>query len=314
MMRIPVSTLCVLGWLAIATTMGVAEPVSPPGSRISLEAPKGFAVATTFAGFLDEADNASILLVELPSVAFEQLRHGFTAEAVAKHGMRLLSQETIEGIPYEQVTVRAEQRVGTQIFDKWLMTVNGPDLVGMVTVSIRRPAPPHLSDAVIRATLASVRLSPTASIDPVAALPFTIDVPPLFKYRKPLAGRGLLVKETPPPPEGQLDDVGFVVTLAADGTIAPSDQQAFGEQQFLASKTITDKTILSTKPLQMPGMSGFEYIAKGKQLSGQPQRYLVVVLYPAGRPFLLMGMAPTERFDEALPEFRAMVATFRSKL
>ena len=301
------------GWL-FAGLAHAADPVTPPGSRIGLEPPKGFVVATTFTGFLDQPSNASILLAEFPPVAFPQFRNGFTAEAMAKHGMRLVSKEMIEGVPYEQITVRAEQRVGNQTVDKWLMVINGPDVVGMVTFSVARPAPPRLSDAVIRAALASARINAAASVDPIAALPFSIQPTARFTYRKPLAGRGLLLKETPPPPEGQLDDVGFIVSLAADTTIAPADQRTFGEQQFLVSKTITDKAILSSRPLATANTAGFEYLAEGKGASGRPLRYLVVALYPAGRPFVLLGMAPSERFDEALPEFRAMVESFRAKL
>ena len=110
-----------------------------------------------------------------------------------------------------------------------------------------------------------------------------------------------------------MDDVGFIVSLAADTTIASADQQRFGEQQFLVSKTITDKKILSSRPLTTANMAGFEYLAEGKGASGRPLRYLVVVLYPAGRPFVLLGIAPSERFEEALPEFRKMVESFRAK-
>ena len=89
-------------------------PIRSPhrGIPISLEPPKGFVVATTFTGFQDQPDNASILLVEFPRGAFSQFRNGLTADAMTKHGMRLLSNETIEGLPYEQITVRAEQRIG----------------------------------------------------------------------------------------------------------------------------------------------------------------------------------------------------------
>ncbi|MBR1247012.1 hypothetical protein JQ609_08715 [Bradyrhizobium sp. AUGA SZCCT0169] len=290
-----------------------ADPVTPPGSRISLAPPKGFVVATTFTGFQDQAHHASILMAEFPPVAFTQFRNGLTAEAMAKRGMRLLSTETIEGLPYEQITVRAEQRAGNQVFDKWLMVINGPDMTGMLTVSIAKPAPKQLSDAVIRTALASVRIHATASGDPIAALPFSIEPAARFAYRKPLAGRGLLLKETPPPPEGKLDDVGFIVSLATEATIAPSDQQRFGEQQFLSSRTITDQKILSTRPLTTSNMAGFEYLGEGKGAGGRPLRYLVVALYPWGRPFVLLGMAPPERFDEALPEFRAMVESFKAK-
>jgi hypothetical protein len=311
-MRHLACSLALAVWL-FASFANAADPVTPPGSRISLEPPKGFVVATTFTGFLDQPNNASILLAEFPPVAFPQFRNGFTAEAMAKHGMRLVSKEMIEGLPYEQIAVRAEQRVGAQTVDKWLMVINGPDVVGMVTVSVAKPAPPQLSDAAIRAVLASARINAAAAVDPIAALPFSIQPTARFTYRKPLAGRGLLLKETPPPPEGQLDDVGFIVSLAADTTIAAADQRGFGEQQFLASKTITDKKILSSRPLTTANAAGFEYLAEGKGASGRPLRYLVVALYPAGRPFVLLGIAPSERFDEALPEFRTMAESFRAK-
>ena len=305
--------LALAGWL-FAGLANAAEPITPPGSRISLEPPKGFVVATTFTGFLDQATSASILLAEFPPVAFTQFRNGLTADAMAKRGMRLLSTETIEGVPYEQITVRAEQHAGNQVFDKWLMVINGPDMTGMLTVTIAKPAPKQLSDAVIRAALASVRINATASGDPIAALPFSIEPTARFTYRKPLAGRGLLLKESPPPPKGKLDDVGFIVSLATETPIAPSDQQRFGEQQFLTSRTISDQKIISSKPLTTSNMAGFEYLAQGKGAGGRPFRYLVVALFPSGRPFVLLGMAPPEKFDEALPEFRAMVESFRAKL
>lgn len=290
-----------------------ADPITPPGSRISLAPPKGFIVATTFSGFQDPANQASILLAEFPPVAFTQFRTGLTAEAMAKRGMRLLSTETIAGVPYEQITVRAEQRAGNQVFDKWLMVINGPDMTGMLTVSIAKPAPKQLSDAVIRAALASVRINAAASSDPIAALPFSIEPTARFTYRKPLAGRGLLLKESPPPPEGKPDDIGFIVSLATEATIAPSDQQRFGEQQFLNSRTISEPKILSSKPLTTSNTAGFEYLGEGKGAGGRPLRYLIVTLFPSGRPFVLLGMAPPERFDEALPEFRAMVESFKAK-
>jgi hypothetical protein len=129
-----------------------------------------------------------------------------------------------------------------------------------------------------------------------------------------MSGRGLLLKETPPPPQGQLDDVSFAVMLVQEATVAAADRRQFGEQQFMIAKAISDKSIQSTKPLQISGMNGFEYLAEGKQVGGRPLRYLVVVLYPEGVPFLLLGSAPPERFDEALPDFRAMIASFRAKL
>jgi hypothetical protein len=80
-------------------------------------------------------------------------------------------------------------------------------------------------------------------------------------------------------------------------------------------RPITDQSVKSAKPLQVGGIAGFEYLAQGKSAkTGQPLRILLVVLYPAGRPFMLMGLAPPARFDEALPDFRAVIGSFRPKV
>ncbi len=300
--------------LFIVINPAAAERITPRGSHISLEPPAGYVQSSTFTGFMSPSGKVSIVLTELPSEAFAQIRGGFTAESMAQHGMRLLSAETIDGLPFEQTTVRAEQRNGGDLYDKWVMVFNGKTFTGMVSVSILRSTPPLVADGVVRAALASVRVSTEQAGDPIAALPFSVTPASRFHYRKTISGRGLLLKETPPPPEGKLDDVGFMVMLAQEAAVATVDQRQFGEQQFMISKAISDKSILSTKPVQISGMTGFEYLAEGKQGGNRPLRYLVVVLYPAGVPFLMIGSATPERFDEALPDFRAMVASFRSKL
>src|SRR5262249_28756972 len=161
---------------------------------------------------------------EMPPAAFEQIRQGFTAEAMALNGMRLVSAETIDGLPYDQTTVRAVQNNAGDLYDKWLMVFNAKTFTGMVSVSMPRATPPVIADSVIRTALASVRVSTEASVDPIAALPFSLTPAARFGYRTTLSGRSLILKETPPPPEGKLDDVGFLVALAGDTPIAASDQ------------------------------------------------------------------------------------------
>jgi hypothetical protein len=312
MIRTLLATLALV--CIIVGSAAAAERVTPRGSHISLTPPAGFVQSSSFTGFMSPSGKVSIVLTELRPEAFAQIRQGFSAEAMAQHGMRLLSAETIDGLPFEQTTVRAEQRSGGDLYDKWVMVFDGKTFTGMVSVSIFRSSPPLIADAVIRGALASVRISTEQAGDPIAALPFSMTPAVRFHHRSTISGRGLLLKETPPPPKGQLGDVAFMVILAQEAAVAAADQKQFGEQQFMIAKAISDKRILSTKPLQVSGMNGFEYLAEGKQTGGGPLRYLLVVLYPAGVPFLLLGSAPPERFDEALPDFRAMVASFRSKL
>lgn len=299
--------------LASSATTSAAGLITPKGSRIGIEPPPGFVASPTFSGFIDPSDKASITLTELPARGgLDEIRRGLSADAVAQHGMRLLSTEKLDKLPYDNLAARAEQPVGDEVYDKWLLFFDGKEFVGLVTVTTVKSS--RVTDAVVRTALESIRIGPGPSGDPIAALPFSIEPGSRFKYRLPVGGRSLMLKETPPPPQGQIDDVMFVTTLAGDTPIATADQRRFGEQQFLASRAISDKSIESAKPVEIAGAPGFEFLGQEKQASGRPRRYLIVVLYPAGRPVVMMGSAPAEQFDEVLPEFHTMAASYRSKL
>jgi hypothetical protein len=303
----------ILALLSTAIAAQAEDLVFPPGSRIGLAPPPGFSAARTFAGFQNAAANASILLAEFPAGKFDEIRRGINADALAQKGLRLVSTESIEGIAFETVAVRAEQHTGNMLFDKWMMFFDAKGLVGMVAVTIPKSSPPSLQDSLIRSALASVkvRLEP---VDAMAALPFTVESVARFKFRNPLAGRGLILKETPPPPEGRSDDVVFNIVLASDMPVAAADQKVFGAQQFLSMKSLSDQRIESAKPTEVAGIPGFEYLAQAKSATtGQPRRIIFVALYPAGRPFLLLGTAPPAKFDEVLPDFRAVIDSFRPK-
>ncbi|MGJ4997433.1 hypothetical protein ACQR0Z_23630 [Bradyrhizobium sp. HKCCYLS3077] len=304
-----------LAFIPILSTKSVAtEIVTPKGSRIGIELPAGFAASSSFTGFVAPAQKASIVMTEMPAGGLEQIRRGLSSGAMAQHGMRLLATEQIDKFPYDHLMARAEQPVGSEVYDKWLLFFDAKDFVGSVTVTVAKSPAAGLTDAAIRTALASVRIATAASVDPIAALPFSVQPTSRFKYRLPVSGRSLMLKESPPPPNGQIDDAVFITTLAGDAPVAPADQRQFGENQFLTSRAISDKSILSGKPVEVAGVAGFEFLGRGKQSGGQQRSYLIVVLYPGGRPVVMMGSALSERFDAIAPEFRTMVDSFRAKL
>ena len=49
------------------TFLLLAQPVTVPGTSVSLEPPEGMVPATRFAGFESKSEEASILLVEMPA-------------------------------------------------------------------------------------------------------------------------------------------------------------------------------------------------------------------------------------------------------
>jgi hypothetical protein len=69
-----------------------AEPVAIHGSRLALVPPDGFSLAKEFAGL--QGDKASVLVVELPASAYEQLATAISAGTMAKQVVEITSART----------------------------------------------------------------------------------------------------------------------------------------------------------------------------------------------------------------------------
>ena len=67
--------------------------VAIPGSRLALVPPDGFSLAKEFAGL--QGDKASVLVVELPASAYEQLATAISAGTMAKQGVEIASGEDL---------------------------------------------------------------------------------------------------------------------------------------------------------------------------------------------------------------------------
>ena len=86
------AALVALGLSLWASVGWAAEPVTIPGSRLALVPPEGFSLAKEFAGL--QGDKASVLVVELPASAYEQLATAISAGTVAKQGVEITSART----------------------------------------------------------------------------------------------------------------------------------------------------------------------------------------------------------------------------
>src|SRR5262245_4152074 len=71
------------------------DTVFPPGSRVGLVPPQGFATGKTFKGFADVEKNAMILITELPASAYERLEDHIAAEQLEKQGVTVEKREPI---------------------------------------------------------------------------------------------------------------------------------------------------------------------------------------------------------------------------
>ncbi|WP_284190156.1 hypothetical protein, partial [Vibrio penaeicida] len=62
------------------------ERVQIPGTSASMEQPNGFKLSDSFAGFINAKNNSSVVVMELPLEAFDQLSVLFSDLDMAKQG------------------------------------------------------------------------------------------------------------------------------------------------------------------------------------------------------------------------------------
>ena len=70
-----------------ARSAGPAVPVFPLGSHIGLVPPPGMVPSKTFAGFVDPANNAGIVMSVFPAGAYDDMEKTLTVDALKKAGI-----------------------------------------------------------------------------------------------------------------------------------------------------------------------------------------------------------------------------------
>ncbi|MCC6990445.1 MAG: hypothetical protein IT181_15670, partial [Acidobacteria bacterium] len=84
---------CTLLALLAAATPAQARQI--PGSRVVLDVPASFTAATRFSGYVDEPRGISIVVVEFPAVAYDEIAKGLTVEALAGQQMTHARRATL---------------------------------------------------------------------------------------------------------------------------------------------------------------------------------------------------------------------------
>lgn len=286
------------------------EAVAPPGSRLAIVPPEGFVPSDYFAGFENPKLGASILFGEMPPVAYEQLRGGFSAEAMAARGLTMQSFEAFDGTPFEGYLITAEQTAAGVLYRKWLVVIADPALTGMATFTVPEEAVAQLSEAKIRASALSLR-TVEASVDPVEALSFTPIETERFRIANAQAGNTVLYAETPAPTEGE--KVIFIISASFQHLPTASlwDYSDALIRSIEAVEVVgTDQEIL----VKVDGLSGYETVSRCQYRdSGQPCALFHIVALDEQRYFRFVGIVPGENVGGYLSEFRTLTAGFKRK-
>ncbi|WP_449254877.1 hypothetical protein [Bosea sp. (in: a-proteobacteria)] len=300
--------------LLAAAPAGAQERKPVAGTSVSLAAPKGFEPATGFAGLMNKATQASVLVVELPAEAHAQLSALFENAEAAKAGF---ARQNVTIAALDRVDVGGEKiplLTGSQIapnggaFDKWIALFKGEKTV-MLTVQAPKAA--KLAPATVKTMIASVSLGKEPSLDDkLAALPFAIKPAAPFRVIDTIGGSGALLtvgdRDTDPSGTQPL----MVVAYQTSAPVKPGQEEALSETLLKGTHNLENATIAERRHLPFAGGDGMLLRGSFKHPSGADKAFAqYLAIGPDGRFVRLIVMADESAMPQLQPAIDRTVAS-----
>jgi hypothetical protein len=306
--HVTVSALLASALLTWAAAAQAAEPTFPTGSRLGLVPPAGLTSPNGFRGFLDRDNNASILLIEMPSAAFPEIEKTMTAAALKKQGVVQEKRETIAIRNGKGFLIIGRQEAEGVKFRKWILVADVPQMTALVTAQIPDSAKGTYPDATVRTALASLITRETVPIDEqLGLLPYKLDDLAGFRVAKVFTPATALLTEGPKDDIDAVEQPHLVVAVQAGSAEQPSQREVVARNFFAAIPGFTDMRITGAEMLRLSGQQVHQIMADAKEAkSGKNVRIVQWVRFGTSASLHIVGIAPIDGWSDAFPRFRAV--------
>ena len=297
----------VLGQLEV--TSEITDDHSPiEGTKISMVAPEDFTKAVNFSGFQQDESGASIMVLDLPG-PFSEVSKGFTEEGLQSQGMTLNTIEELRfnGLPAFLLTVG--QNAYGNTYKKHILTfgtekesiiINGTFLAEMENLS--KPIKKSLLTTVYNADL---------EIDPFSTVDFEVVTEGTkLLFAKSMSGSLIFSVDGKIPSETE-DQSNFIISRAF------SEQIIINKKKFTQNRIeqlpIEIESIISTEPIEIDGLKGFEIIADAKdKTNGDRKIVYQAMIFKDKLYYIFVGSSEAD-FENNIAIFRKITETFRRK-
>lgn len=243
--------------LLACVRLASAEPVRIPGTTVSVEPPPGFNVSKRFSGLENPGTGSTLMIVELPAEAHEELAAIMSSlesarEAWAPRGISINDVTRVDAGGNEVPIAIGTQSVGPQTVTKYMALLGGDRTV---LVSINVSDPNEISRAEAEGVIASIRLLPAPTLEEeLATLPFTFTPSDPFHVDQVVGGSGVLLIAT-----AELDPSGaspiILIARALQG-VGVSDPSLIGQQLIKGTVGFESAEVVEEKTVNFAGHEG----------------------------------------------------------
>jgi hypothetical protein len=304
----------IAAWLLVTSgsPVAVAEVRQAPSSRVAIDVAEGYAPSRLFSGFVNESAGVSLVIVELPEVAYEQLASGLTPEALATKGIANGEAAKLSR-PEPYLYMRGQQPSGQGPIAKFIVAFRGGGVAALVTANVPRAS---LELGAVKAEDVE-RMLASASIVPTPA-----PAQDVFRlgYMGPFKSAGSILGNTrtftldgrmEPATPGEKRPVLIVAPSLDRRPVANAEQDA--ETLLAGLPGVQSIKIAERNRIRVAGMEAIELVGTGTDKDGGREMGLwqVLVVPNGGGHFRLVGQMPISDREWLLPELRKIADSFR---
>jgi hypothetical protein len=282
-----------------------ADTIFPQGVRVGLAPLVGLTKSRAFPGFESEDGNVKVLVTELPSDAYGEIKKAFTENPQGAAGIKPHSMETPAGTAYYTAETAKE---GANTVRRYSMIVSGGTFSGYVAVQVPENATKIYTDDAVQQMFSSVALRKEVPIDEqLDLMPFRVTDLGNFKNVRTLAPGAAMILA-----DGN-EDTGFepapfmIIGLIGQTPPEPDDRARFAQQTATQIPGVREARLTMSEPIRIDGMPAYETRLDG--ISGKDNTAVTVVQWLRfGGPQMLriVGSAPRDQWPAAFPRFRAV--------
>ncbi len=325
-MRAAARLAAVLAVVVWAIPARAADPIFPTGSRLGLVPPPGMVRSRSFEGFEDVANEAAILLVALPAAAYDQLDKSMVPEAMKNQGIDVDKREPIELGFGKGFVLSGRQTINNVHYHKWLLVAAAGDFTALVTVQVRDQDATY-PDKAVRDALATLTVRASVpDAERLSLLPFKVGDLAGFHIDDVLPGRALMLAYAPADKEdanasGAADKTAaktaptsastlnarMVIAIMPGSPNEPRDDDTFARVVFDQIVGIKDVRVQDAEPLRIGNQSGYQTLAKAKDLQSDTDVMVVQWLRFGTTEFLqIVGIARADVWPDMLTRLRTV--------
>jgi hypothetical protein len=282
-----------------------ADTIFPQGVRVGLAPLVGLAKSKAFPGFESEDGNVKVLVTELPSDAYGEIKKAFTENPQSAAGIKPHSMETPAGTAFYTAETAKE---GANTVRRYSMIVSGGTFSGYVAVQVPENATKIYTDDAVQQMFSTITLRKEVPVEEqLGLMPFRVTDLGNFKNVRTLAPGAAMILADGNEETGFEPAPFMIIGLIGQTPPEPDDRARFAQQTATQIPGVREARLTMSEPIRIDGMPAYETRLDG--ISGKDNTAVTVVQWLRfGGPQMLriVGSAPRDQWPAAFPRFRAV--------